>query len=552
MFSKSHRIAVAVIIVVIIFSLFSVSFALEIDAQNNYINEQEAVNDNNEKPENTNDSEMHEGLDINNIPMVTDEVGEKIIPRAVIDPTISLDSKKLPIGEVEEITLEEAMRQGESVATSQSVVEPPDIDKVKRADVKIVTGENVGGTSNEPGTASPQALIDEEFQGANATPGSVEAYGYFILYPKEILQIGMECPNDKNLDYDLYLYECDTSTGEIKNEVKNSTYTTYFNNDNTTLDEGVDIINTSNAKKAYMLAVYSRNGGDINKPYTVYYSIDEQGSYNFGENDQNAKKPCAVLLPGQYIEGIALNSKSDNDWFNLQVTVPNAYEYIDVRLKGDANDKIELYKEAENGTMKMQKIYPNGDQYRFMESETVSNYYIRVVPNDRNSHTWHQYRMEVMISEARAKPHSITIEDYACEENKTTGNWILWPEGYHYSYAGKWLDVFGTVYDVFGDPVADGFEVVGAYKSEAWPESSGNRERIAKGYYTNDSGKYKLTFDNLPPSIWDRQVYNSVSNLIHFYSLCKIGVGIGNDEYVGTVEPVTDTIYMWSHAMQPF
>lgn len=92
------------------------------------------------------------------------------------------------------------------------------------------------------------------------------------MQPGELLQAQLDGPFSAQLDYDLYLYEFDMTTGNMNSKsVDVSSYGTYINNYEqgaASLPENVGARNTTGANKAYAIATTPKRG-----PALMIFSI---------------------------------------------------------------------------------------------------------------------------------------------------------------------------------------------------------------------------------------------------------------------------------------
>lgn len=90
--------------------------------------------------------------------------------------------------------------------------------------------ESMSSLKESPMVASATAS-SATYSGTITQEGGTQFLYPIYLQPGELLQAQLDGPFSAQLDYDLYLYEFDMTTGDINpNAIDASTYGTYFNN----------------------------------------------------------------------------------------------------------------------------------------------------------------------------------------------------------------------------------------------------------------------------------------------------------------------------------
>ncbi|KKI49979.1 hypothetical protein [Christensenella hongkongensis] len=366
-----------------------------------------------------------------------------------------------------------------------------------------------------------------------STEGTIQPYGVMKLGPNQILQAGLECPSNNLLDYDLYIAEVnpDNTVGTILTVSQMATYT----DDTTpqTVDEGTDYINTSSETKSYCILVHAKKGSGSLDRYTVYFSIDASGNYNQGEEDQNPASPAGTLKYGNSASGVILNSPADVDWFALDATVGNAYEYADANIKVVdpttnatlSSDKVTVYQHI--GSNRMKVVQPtSGSTYRFTPDTSKAAYYVQVKPANRSNFDWHRYKISFDLVTAKAAATSITITALSTPKDPTGANgFVTWPTlGYAYCIdTSSWLTVEGTAKDAFGNLCQSGTPIKMTFYNQTWIDKANeNLGRRVVEDSVGANGGFNITLDECPPAFGAYSASGSVYR--HTYDIVTISV----------------------------
>lgn len=175
--------------------------------------------------------------------------------------------------------------------------------------------------------------VDSELQGYLTAQGQTASTGAIAIYSGEILQVKMTQPNDSSIDYDLYLYDCD-SNGNLISLVDVSTYATRNNTGYGTMPEAVGAYNNSSATKYYRIVVLAYSGSSSTIPFTLRVGIADttdpneakQNVWNLQQRIQLNTQSATSVTAGRMI------TYSDNDWFVASVPTSANYSQVLVTL----------------------------------------------------------------------------------------------------------------------------------------------------------------------------------------------------------------------------
>lgn len=364
------------------------------------------------------------------------------------------------------------------------------------------------------------------------------AYLYPIyVQPGSILQVQLNSPASAALDYDLYLYEFDMTTGNLNpTPIDYSIYGTYLNNDGSgpkTLSEHVGTKNATATPKAYLVEVYGTVGASINDPF--YLTVSTSSTYDAYETDENALHayPFTVATGGSTLVSRSINSEVDQDWY--KITVPESRNYdalsIDLDQASVGNGyKAELYGALSNNQM---KLFPSTNGRVSLGTGT---YYLRVYTTNTYSDTNYSLHLQPVL-----RADKLIITGY----NSDSG-----PNDYpSYAY-GRYYRIKGTNFTVKGVvATSDNYAVANAdvqvfWENDNWSEASGNRYRSGT-VRTNSSGEFSITL-SIPPSTGSiSQFLPGAISFTHYYDLCGVLAKVADRPSANA----TDIVYHFAYSV---
>lgn len=336
-------------------------------------------------------------------------------------------------------------------------------------------------------------------------------YTTAFLDTNQILQATLKCPNNKDLDYDLYLYEMkdDGTLGEC---VDASTTTTHFNQypDGTkkTLDEGVSYINKEKSRKYYAVIISSKKGASATDQFTLNLSLDIAGSYDSAEPNNNPYK--AYTITKGTTSGANLNVANDQDWYAWNVPV----DFNKAKITVDNGYKVEVYNA--NGTSMVLKNPDKNNEYTL----TKGFFYVKVF-NESGDFTPSSYKLNVI-------PTKLNAAKIFVDMNGDMGKDFPSYDGTKDHLRFK-KDIYPTVtvgsengYAVSNCPVSLSWE------SEAWKESSGNKRRVSETVYTGKDGTAVVKLE-VPPAIGVETYTNSgAKTFVHYFDIDTVRIVAGD------------------------
>lgn len=222
------------------------------------------------------------------------------------------------------------------------------------------------------------AAYGYELYGYNGTINTANGSAY--LYPVwlssgENLQVKLF--NPAGVNYDLYLYAYDMSTGQVNwNPID---YSIHANSTNT-LPQAVAIKNATNADAAYFIEVYARNGYSATNQFSLYVAYsDEHDTYAPAQNafTANQNELSGVALGVRKTTNTrSLNTPIDEDWFAVNVT--NASEMNALKVTKPSSVVVELYAASTNasGNTVLTRLAESGTLIQAVTGTT----YLRVLP----------------------------------------------------------------------------------------------------------------------------------------------------------------------------
>ncbi|TKH43954.1 hypothetical protein C1I60_11400 [Paenibacillus terrae] len=369
-----------------------------------------------------------------------------------------------------------------------------------------------------------------------------EEGGTQFLYPiylqsGELLQAQLDGPFSAQLDYDLYLYEFDMTTGDINsNPIDVSNYGTYVNNYEqgaASLPENVGARNTAGSEKAYAIAVHAKKGSSINDLF--YLTVATSSKYDAYEPDESAFHAYNFTISngGSSINSRSIHSGIDNDWYQITIPAGRNYDAVNVRLDSTSESygyKAEVYGVLTGNQM---VLLPQTNHNVSMNTGT---YYVRVYTTSQYSAD-HLYTLTM---KPVLKAGKIEITGY---NSNGYYDYPTYSYGRHYRInGGSSLIVNGVVKTTDGQLVPNA-PVTVAWVDQNWSEGSGNRTRTASTY-TNNNGAFSVTL-SLPQSTGRNVEYLSDIGSTHYYDLTGVAAQVD-----GTSISATDIIYLFAYSIR--
>lgn len=357
------------------------------------------------------------------------------------------------------------------------------------------------------------------------------------VQPGSILQVQMDAPASAQLDYDLYLYEFNMSTGEVNpNPIDYSIYGTYLNNTSNgirTLSENVGTRNNTGGAKAYLIEVYGAVGASINEPF--HLTVSTSSTYDAFETDENAFKayPFTVATGGSTLSSRSIHSEIDQDWY--KITVPESRNYDAMRIELDQGStsngyRAELYSVLSNNRMALLPS-TNGNV-----SLATGTYYLRVYTTGTYSDTNYSLTLRPVL-----RADKLIITGY--NSNGGPNDYPSYAYGKHYRITGNSFTVTGVAATSDHYAVANA-EIEVTWVNDYWSEGSNNRYRTAKAW-TNSSGQFSVTL-SLPPSTGSISQYlPGPISFTHYYDLCGVLAKVTSRPSVNA----TDVLYHFAYSI---
>lgn len=448
-------------------------------------------------------------------------------------------------GMAPEALVSEPLRLPDSEVVTELTRAESDLDTAKLKSHPVEATLNldsarVASTVQEGLTADPQALNSMTATASTYTyTGYIEQEGnssfLYPIYvdPGSILQAQLDVPPSAQLDYDLYLYEFDMSTGELNpNPIDYSIYGTYLNN-NKTLSENVGTGNTAPYAKAYMLEVHGAVGASINEPF--YLTVSTSSTYDAYETDENALHayPFTVAPGGSTLASRSINSEIDQDWYTI--TVPESRNYDAMHISLDqasvgSGYKAELYG-ALSGNRMVLVPAQNGNV-----SLGTGTYYLRVYTTGTYSDANYSLHLRPVL-----RADKIVITGYNSDGGPN--DYPSYAYGRYYRITGRTFTVSGVVTTSDNYAVAN-TEVDVTWVNDYWSESSNNRYRSARAI-TNSNGQFSVTL-SLPASTGSLSQYiPGAIGFTHYYDLCGVVASVTSRSNVYS----TDVVYHFAYSI---
>lgn len=404
---------------------------------------------------------------------------------------------------------------------------PTDLDSSRLKKHPVKAPPNLKSASESSEMQKQQGLLSAP-QSVNATTtaetttytGYIEQQGtstyLYPIYvqPGHILQVQMDNPASAQLDYDLYLYEYDMSTGELNpTPIDYSIYGTYLNNYENgykTLSENVGTKNSTSGAKAYFIEAYGKVGGSISEAFTL--TVSTSSTYDAYEIDENALRayPFTVAVGGSTLASRSINSEIDQDWYTI--TVPESRNYDAMHITLDQASvgngyKAELYGALSNNRMVLMPS-TNGNA-----SLGTGTYYLRVYTANTYSDNNYSLHLRPVL-----RAENVVITGY--NSNGGPSDYPTYSYGRYYRITGSSFTMTGVAATSDNYAVAN-TEVEVTWVNEYWSEGSNNRYRTAK-VMTDSSGHFTATF-SLPPSTGGISQYlPGAISFTHYYDICGV------------------------------
>lgn len=389
--------------------------------------------------------------------------------------------------------------------------------------------------------ASPAAATASSatYSGTITEEGGTQFLYPIYLQPGELLQAQLDGPFSAQLDYDLYLYEFDMTTGNINpNPIDASTYGTYFNNYEqgaASLPENVGARNAIGSEKAYAIAVHAKKGSSINAPF--YLTVDTSSSYDAYEPDESAFHAYNFTFStgGSSLNSRSIHSGIDNDWYQITIPASRNYDALNVKLDNASESygyKAEVYGALSDNQM---VLLP---QTNHNVSLNTGSYYVRVYTTNQFSAD-HLYTLTLKPVLRAGK---IVINGYDSSKNGPS-SYLTYSYGRHYLVIGaSSFTVKGVVTTTDNYPVAN-TPVDVTWLNQNWTEGSGNRTRTGTAY-TDQNGAFSVTL-SLPHSTGSILEYMSgVMSFIHYYDLSGVAAQVRGTSIIDT-----DVVYHFAYSI---
>ncbi|ALP38276.1 hypothetical protein ASL14_20950 [Paenibacillus sp. IHB B 3084] len=404
----------------------------------------------------------------------------------------------------------------------------PETPSLKKETVPSLKASPTAATAS---TATYSGTITEE--------GGTQFLYPIYLQPGELLQAQLDGPFSAQLDYDLYLYEFDMTTGDINpNAIDASTYGTYFNNYEqgaASLPENVGARNAIGSEKAYAIAVHAKKGSSINDPF--YLTVDTSSSYEAYEPDESAFHAYNFTFStgGSSLNSRSIHSGIDNDWY--QITIPASRNYDALNVKLDSVSESYGYKAEVYGALSDNQmvLLP---QTNHNVSLNTGSYYVRVYTTNQYSAD-HLYTLTLKPVLRAGK---IVINGYDSSKNGPS-DYPTYSYGRHYRVTGTSdFTVKGVVTTTDNYPVANA-PVDVTWLNQNWTEGSGNRTRTGTTY-TDQNGAFSVTV-SLPHSTGSIAEYLSGPiSFTHYFDLSGVAAQVRGTSIIDT-----DIVYHFAYSI---
>ncbi|ONI46575.1 hypothetical protein AN640_00675 [Candidatus Epulonipiscium fishelsonii] len=280
----------------------------------------------------------------------------------------------LPATDIEEIVKTKNLR---SIKTIDE-----DVIKDLSNGIKLQDEDSEVNKSSKSGTK-----FTESWTATIANQGDM-VYVTTILEPHQILNATLVCPENENLNYDLFVYEMD-NLGNLTKLVAGSNTETYMNEytDGTvkTIDESAGFVNKGFETKEYAIIVVATEGGSTTDTFELTLSRDERGKYDIAEPSDNAY--MAYYIEND-VKGANLHIKNDQDWYIWKPS-PGVKS---AKFITDKNHKVEVYNIINNNQIKL------ADMVSENEYEVIDDLNFIKVYTDSNNFSSDNYTIDIQLT----------------------------------------------------------------------------------------------------------------------------------------------------------
>lgn len=359
--------------------------------------------------------------------------------------------------------------------------------------------------------------------------GAIENEGQFAYYivsltPRQMISVTMACPQNPDLNYDLFLYEVDENgyLGNILNASVTETYmNTYSDGTVKTMDESLAYINNTAETKNYAVIVLATKGGSASDTFKLTLSMDEDGSYDifeYNNSPYDAFELPELTVDGLRVSKLSLHTANDQDWFLLRNTSSEiSLASIEPERLDMQKYQIEVYT-ADGSKMKLARK-SNG-----LYSIQPGVNYIKVCA-DETGFTSSGYQL--LITGLSNSPSKV---EYILNGDEGPTQFITYPQGRYFRFRNKLCpEVYVTSENGFPVP---GYKVTLAWESGGWAEHTGNKTRVITQETGND-GIAVLTLaqgmpspNDLPTSLGSFScMHDGAITFMDHYDLDAIAIG---------------------------
>ncbi|MFK4300646.1 MULTISPECIES: hypothetical protein [unclassified Paenibacillus] len=453
----------------------------------------------------------------------------------VSDQAIKAESD-VQLTTVNESVIKQLTRADKPDSITSSVYAMKEDLNFKTPETPSLKKETVPSLKASPAAATASSAT---YSGTITEEGGTQFLYPIYLQPGELLQAQLDGPFSAQLDYDLYLYEFDMTTGDINpNPIDASTYGTYFNNYEqgaASLPENVGARNAIGSEKAYAIAVHAKKGSSINAPF--YLTVDTSSSYDAYEPDESAFHAYNFTFStgGSSLNSRSIHSGIDNDWY--QITIPASRNYDALNVKLDSTSESYGYKAEVYGALSGNQmvLLPQTNHNVTLNTGT---YYVRVYTTNQYSAD-HLYTLTLKPVLRAGK---IVINGYDSSKNGPN-DYPTYSYGRHYRVTGTSdFTVKGVVTTTDNYPVANA-PVDMTWLNQNWTEGSGNRTRTGTAY-TDQNGAFSVTV-SLPHSTGSIAEYLSGAiSFTHYFDLSGVAAQVRGTSIIDT-----DIVYHFAYSI---
>ncbi|OOO00024.1 MAG: hypothetical protein ATN35_09595 [Epulopiscium sp. Nele67-Bin004] len=354
---------------------------------------------------------------------------------------------------------------------------------------------------------------------------------YSISVPAgQYIQVSMQQPADKNVNYDLKIGTLiNSNTIGVQEQ---SLYGTYLNNYDTgynTIDESVGIINNTGSTQTYYILVTSEQNLS-SEPFNLKVALSTD--IEAYETDESIFDMVYHLTTfGTYV-GRTLSTPIDRDWYSISIDEPKQL-YIALKEGGLNGAKAEVYKIGTNNTA---QLIDGEDSIYNLESGV---YGIRVYSPQQSFSETTQYNLQIIDAE-EDKASRVTISQLNSQEG--TDKYVTYPQGTYFR-ATKWLEVSGQALNSLGQPIANK-----KIKIE-WTNDSLSTDYSSSRYtyvdvYTDENGMYTGRVQLNLAAGANAYYISGVYPVIHYYDMSTVKVSSVDEPSVNTEE----TVYLFAYS----